>query len=65
MRTQYSPDQFGFARADGRAVVASFDGSAITSDLGAVVLEHFRPDRKCSNSYFASNFIGLKSLRDF
>ena len=28
-------------------------------------LEHFRPNRKCSNSYFASNFIGLKSLRDF
>jgi hypothetical protein len=29
---------FGFARVEGRAVVASFDGGAITSDAGALLL---------------------------
>jgi hypothetical protein len=38
MPTQCNPDQFDFARADGRAVVASFDGGAITSDAGALLL---------------------------
>src|SRR4051812_10021162 len=38
MPTQCNPDQFDFARADGRAVVASFDGGAITSDAGVLLL---------------------------
>ena len=38
MPTECSPDLFGFARVEGRAVVASFDGGAITSDAGAVLL---------------------------
>src|SRR3954467_15388002 len=38
MPTQCNPDQFDFARADGRAVVASFAGGAITSDAGALLL---------------------------
>ena len=39
MRTQCSSAQFGFARVEGRAVVASFDGGAITSDAGGVLLK--------------------------
>jgi len=38
MPTECSPDLFGFARVEGRAVVASFDGGAITSDAGALLL---------------------------
>jgi hypothetical protein len=38
MPTQCNPDLFAFARADGRAVVASFAGGAITSDAGALLL---------------------------
>ncbi|HEY0104669.1 MAG TPA: IS1380 family transposase [Rhizomicrobium sp.] len=38
MPTECSPDLFGFARLEGRAVVASFDGGAITSDAGALLL---------------------------
>ena len=38
MPTECSPDLFGFARVDGRVVVASFDGGAITSDAGALLL---------------------------
>src|SRR3954464_12556025 len=38
MPTQCNPELFDFARADGRAVVASFDGGAITSDAGALFL---------------------------
>ncbi|HEX8414104.1 MAG TPA: IS1380 family transposase [Sphingomicrobium sp.] len=38
MPTQCNPDLLDFARADGRAVVASFDGGAITSDAGALLL---------------------------
>jgi hypothetical protein len=38
MPTQCSLDGFEFARAEGRAVVASFDGGAITSDAGALLL---------------------------
>ena len=32
------PDLFGFAPVDGRAVVAAFDGGAVTSDAGALLL---------------------------
>jgi hypothetical protein len=38
MPTECSPDLFGFARVAGRSVVASFDGGAITSDAGALLL---------------------------
>ena len=38
MPTECSPDLFGFARVAGRAVVASFDGGAITSDAGGLLL---------------------------
>ena len=39
MPTQCSAAPFGFARVEGRAVVASFDGGAITSDAGGVLLK--------------------------
>ena len=39
MPTQCSSGRFEFARVEGRAVVASFDGGAITSDAGGVLLE--------------------------
>jgi hypothetical protein len=38
MRTECSADLFGFAPVDGRKVVASFDGGAITSNAGALLL---------------------------
>jgi Transposase DDE domain group 1 len=38
MPTECNPDQFGFARVERRAVVASFDGGAITSDAGGLLL---------------------------
>jgi len=38
MPTECSADLFGFAPVEGRAVVASFDGGAITSDAGALLL---------------------------
>ena len=38
MRTQHNPALFEFAPVEGRAVVAGFDGGAITSDAGAVLL---------------------------
>ena len=38
MPTQCSPSGLAFAPAEGRAVVASFDGGAITSDAGALLL---------------------------
>jgi hypothetical protein len=38
MRTECSADLFGFARVAGREVVAAFDGGAITSDAGALLL---------------------------
>jgi hypothetical protein len=38
MHTECNPDLFGFARVEGRSVVASFDGGAITSDAGALLL---------------------------
>jgi hypothetical protein len=38
MPTECSPDLFGFARVEGRAVVAGFDGGAITTDAGGLLL---------------------------
>ena len=38
MPTECSADLFGFARVEGRAVVAAFDGGKITSDAGALLL---------------------------
>src|SRR5437773_8061881 len=38
MPTECSRDLFGFAPVEGREVVAAFDGGAITSDAGALLL---------------------------
>jgi hypothetical protein len=38
MTTECSADLFGFAPVEGREVVAAFDGGAITSDAGALLL---------------------------
>lgn len=38
MPTECSADLFGFAPVEGRAVVAGFDGGAVTSDAGALLL---------------------------
>ena len=38
MQTECNADLFGFARVEGRAVVASFDGGAMTSEAGAMLL---------------------------
>jgi hypothetical protein len=38
MPTECSPDLFGFEPVEGREVVAGFDGGAITSDAGALLL---------------------------
>jgi hypothetical protein len=38
MQTECSRDLFGFAPVEGREVVAAFDGGAITSDTGALLL---------------------------
>jgi len=38
MPTECNPERFEFARVEGRAVVASFDGGRITSDAGALLL---------------------------
>ena len=38
MLTECNPSLFEFARVEGRAVVASFDGGRMTSDAGAVLL---------------------------
>jgi hypothetical protein len=38
MPTQCNPNLFAFAPAEGRPVVVSFDGGAITSDAGALLL---------------------------
>ena len=38
MRTQCNADLFGFGAVDGRAVMAGFDGGAMTSDAGALLL---------------------------
>jgi hypothetical protein len=38
MPTECIPDLFGFTAAEGRRVVAAFDGGAMTSDAGALLL---------------------------
>lgn len=38
MPTECNLNLFGFARVEGRSVVAAFDGGAITSDAGALLL---------------------------
>jgi Transposase DDE domain group 1 len=38
MPTECSADLLGFARVEGRSVVAAFDGGKITSDAGGVLL---------------------------
>lgn len=38
MPTECSPELFEFSRVEGRSVVASFDGGAITSDAGGLLL---------------------------
>jgi hypothetical protein len=38
MQTDCIPDLFGFEPVEGREVVAAFDGGAITSDAGALLL---------------------------
>jgi DDE family transposase len=38
MQTECSADLFGFARVEGRSIVAAFDGGKITSDAGGVLL---------------------------
>ena len=38
MATECIPEVFGFEAVEGRAVVAAFDGGAITSDAGALLL---------------------------
>jgi hypothetical protein len=40
MQTHCISDQFDFEGFDGRRVVAAFDGGAITSDAGALLLRH-------------------------
>src|ERR1700726_4320351 len=38
MQTECNADLFGFARVEGRAVVAAFDGGTMTSEAGAMLL---------------------------
>jgi hypothetical protein len=38
MPTECNPEQFEFARVEGRQVVAGFDGGMVTSDAGALLL---------------------------
>ena len=38
MQTECIADLFGFARVEGRAVVAAFDGGQMTSEAGAMLL---------------------------
>src|SRR6516164_1096316 len=38
MQTECTPDLFGFAPVEGHEVVAAFDGGAMTSDAGALLL---------------------------
>ena len=40
MPTECNTDLFEFAPVAGRKVVAGFDGGAITSDVGALLLGH-------------------------
>jgi hypothetical protein len=48
--TECNPTMFEFAPVEGHQVVASFDGGAITSDAGALLLgETDRVSGKCSS----------------
>src|SRR5260221_8242172 len=38
MQTECIPDMFGFEAVEGRQVIAAFDGGAITSNAGALLL---------------------------
>jgi hypothetical protein len=38
MPTEYNPELFDFGSAEGRRVVAAFDGGRVTSDAGALLL---------------------------
>jgi hypothetical protein len=38
MPTERNPDLFGFVAVEGREVVAAFDGGALSSDAGALLL---------------------------
>ena len=38
MRTECNPKSSEFARVEGRPVVAAFDGGALTSDAGGLLL---------------------------
>ncbi len=38
MHTKYNRDLFGFSRVEKRKVVACFDGGAVTSDAGGLLL---------------------------
>ena len=39
MQTECRADLFGFASVEGRGVVAAFNGGAMTSDAGALLLD--------------------------
>jgi hypothetical protein len=45
MPTECSPDLFGFAPVEGSQVVAWFDGGAVTSEAGALLLGDRPGDR--------------------
>ena len=38
MQTECTSDLFGFSRVEKRKVVAAFDGGAVTSDAGGLLL---------------------------
>ncbi|MBC7663617.1 MAG: IS1380 family transposase [Caulobacter sp.] len=60
MPTECIPDLFGFVPADGRAVVAAFDGGRVTSDAGALLLS--RTDRAIDLvRRFAACFLDARS----
>ena len=52
MPTECSATRMGFARVDGRAVVADFDGGAITSNADGLLLGNY-PPRLSSSVDFA------------
>ena len=63
MRTDCSSDLFGFEPVEGRRVEAAFDGGAMTSDAGALLLG--RADRRLGLvRRFAACFIDGRSSRD-
>src|SRR5215475_13055873 len=55
MTTDCSTNLFGFTEVEGREVVAAFDGGAITSDAGALLLgaadRAIRPHLRQGNSH--------------